>query len=131
MRGARSPDSIEKMKALSVCSDKLGLFLAKENLLNRCLTIRQIDNPSARSSRGGASYTKFADAVMEIRMGKELIDVLTSSDEFHFEIADEDKDTRITLFSVDLPTGRGTFDLQVVDSYGQGTYQEQGEWRND
>ena len=64
-------------------------------------------------------------------MGKELIDVLTSSDEFHFEIADEDKDTSITLFSVDLPTGRGTFDLQVVDSYGQGTYQEQGEWRND
>jgi hypothetical protein len=80
---------------------------------------------------GGRTYTKFADAVMEIYLDYELIDVLTSSEEFHFEIADEDKETRITLFSVDLPIGRGTFALQVVDSYGSKTYAEQGEWRND
>ena len=84
-----------------------------------------------RKNPTGPSYTKFADAVMEVYLDNTLVDVITSSEEFHFEIADEDKETRITLFSADLPEGRGTFDLQVVDSYGQTTYEEQGEWRNE
>ena len=84
-----------------------------------------------REMPGGIAYTKFADAVMEIYLDNKLVDVITSGDDFHFEIADADKETRITLFKADLPTGRGTFDLQVVDSYGQTTYEEQGEWSND
>ena len=35
VKGIHSPDSIEKMNALHVGSDKLVLFLVKENLLNR------------------------------------------------------------------------------------------------
>ena len=78
---------------------------------------------------GGRTYTKFADAVMEVYLDNKLVDVITSSEEFHFEIADDTAETRITLFSVDLPVGVGTFDLQVVDSFGQTTYEEKGEWR--
>ena len=84
-----------------------------------------------RENPTGVSYTKFADAVMEVYLDNKLVDVITSSEEFHFEIADDTAETRITLFSADLPVGIGTFDLQVVDSYGSTTYEEQGEWRND
>ena len=76
-------------------------------------------------------WTKFADAVMEFYQDNKLVDVITSGDDFHFEIHEDTFETGITLFSADLPTGRGTFHLLVADSTDNITYEQTGEWRND
>lgn len=76
-------------------------------------------------------YTKFSNASIEIYDNeKELVDVISFSEDFFIQIAEDNKCTAI-LVRHDMPKGSGMFDLVVTDTIGDVTYQEIGEWSND